>query len=372
MKSKYEKINVSGLNLTNFINILIQHDINIQNLVRVNPSEIEFELYDRDLYKFNKLDKSKWQVKKISSGFKNRILHFLLYRMGLIIGIVLSLSAIVFFQNRLLNINITGLDRIEKTVVIEKLQEYGLKKYDRMDFDKKELENYLTKNLNLSFVSIKTQGNTLIINAKEELEDINNSYVPITADYNMVVTQINVYSGTSSVKAGDVMYAGDVLVEPYEMVNGEKIDVAPCAEIKGDIYFCKSFSFNSEEIITQKTGNTKVISVKYTLGNIKLFEKTYENSYESYELIETETLLTSYFLPIKITKIIAVETTTNKILHNFDEEKDEIVSKIRDEAYASVPEGVTIDNEDLQISSTKSGKYVTIYLKSSVYLKYNK
>ena len=118
--------------------------------------------------------------------------------------------------------------------------------------------------------------------------------------------------------------------------------------------------------------DTKVISVKYTLGNIKLFEKTYENSYKSYELIETETLLTSYFLPIKITKIIAVETTTNKILHNFDEEKDEIVSKSRDEAYASVPEGVTIDNEDLQISSIKSGKYVTIYLKSSVYLKYNK
>ena len=372
MRSKGETINVSGLNLTNFVNFCVSQGLNLKNLTKISSQEIEFELSDVDLIKFNKLDKSNWKVKSVSLGFKNRVLHFLLYRMGLIIGIALSLTFIIFFQNRLLNISVTGLNRIDKSVVIEKLEEYGLKKFDKMDFNKSELENFLTKNLNLSFVSIKTQGNTLIINAKEELEDISNYYQPITADYNIVIKSINVYSGTSVLKAGDIVYAGDILVEPYEIVNGEKIDITPCAEIEGDIYFCKSYVFKAEEERIVKTGNTKVISARYSLGNIKLFDKNYANNFETYETYETETLLTNYFLPIKITKVIAVETKTENITHDFEKEKDEIVSTLKSEVYALVPNNLAVDSEDLQISSTKSGKYVTIYLKSSVYLKYNK
>lgn len=368
----FARINVKGLNLTNLINSCVNEDITLLNLDKRNSREIEFSLSDKDLKKFRKINTSNLEVNFVSSSLKNKFIHFLIYRMGLIIGVVTSFIFMFFMQNRLFNINIYGNTNLKQGEIVEKIYDFGIKKFSKMNFSKQDLENYLTQSLNLSFVSVITKGNTLIINVKEELPDISESYLPITAEYNMIIKDIKVFSGTGTKKVGDIVYAGDVLVEPYEILSGDKLEVTPCAEIKGEVFFSENYKFYNEEEVTIKTGKTKVIESDISLGKIKIFKNSKENTFENFEIIEKNSCVSTYFLPINIKKVVAYETKKEIVPHNFDEEKEKIIDDLKAKVYKKVPTNCNIESEDIRISSTNYGNIVTIYLKSSVYLKYEK
>lgn len=370
-KNRYARLNIKGYNLNNFLNTCINCNIELLDIEKINPKEMNVTLKDKDLKLFNRLDLSNYQIEILAPSVKNKFLHLLLYRIGLIVGCIVGVLLFCFMQNRLLDIKIYGIERIDKQTIVEKINEYGLNKYSIMDFDSDDLEKYLMDNFDLSFVSIKSKGNCLIINAKEELADISEEYLPIIAEYNMIVKDVMVYSGTIKVKNGDIVFAGDTLVEPYEIVNGEKINIVPCADIEGEVYFCSSYNFVENENICVTTGKSQVIGVEYYLGKYKLSDNTYDCKFASYDIEVVDNLISNYFLPIHIKKIVAYEKVNEEVVRNFEEEKDEIIEKIKQEAYGQVPNNLKIESEDIKINSTNYGNIVTIYLKSSVYLKYN-
>lgn len=368
--SKWARLKINGSNTNSLINNCVKNNIELHNVYRPNNQEIEITLSDNNLKKFKNLDLEKYEVTILSASLKQKLIHFLIFRIGLIIGILASIILMFFMQNRLININIYGLNTIQEEEFIDKINEYGIRRFSLMNFDKSDLEKYLANNFDLSFVSIITKGNTLIISAKEELPDISKSYLPITADYNMVIKEINVFAGTSTKKIGDVVFAGDILVEPYEIVNNKQISITPCAEIRGEVYFSASYNFVSQEDVQVRTGKSKIIDYSMSIGKYKILGNKIDCPFANYEIEETDTLITNYLLPISIKKIIAFELTTETVTRNFEDEKDDIINKIKDEAYSQVPGNLNILSEDIKINSTNYGNIVTIYLKSSVYLKY--
>ena len=368
--SNWARLKIKGSNTNLIINNCVKNDIELQNVYRPSNQELEITLSDNNLKKFKNLDLENYEVTTLSTSLKQKFIHFLIFRIGLIIGVVASIILMFFMQNRLININIYGLNTIQREEFIDKINEYGIKRFSLMNFDKSDLEKYLADNFDLSFVSIITKGNTLIISAKEELPDINKGYVPITAEYNMIIKEINVFAGTSTKKIGDVVFAGDILVEPYEYVNNEKISITPCAEIRGEVYFSASYNFVAEEEVQVRTGNSKIINFGMNIGKYKLLENKTDCPFENYEVEEIDSLITNYFVPIHVRKTIAYELTTETVTKNFEDEKDNIINKIKDEAYSQVPSNLNVISEDIKINSTNYGNIVTIYLKSSVYLKY--
>lgn len=368
--SNWARLKIKGSNTNLIINNCVKNDIELQNVYRPSNQELEITLSDNNLKKFKNLDLENYEVTTLSTSLKQKFIHFLIFRIGLIIGVVVSIILMFFMQNRLININIYGLNTIQREEFIDKINEYGIKRFSLMNFDKSDLEKYLADNFDLSFVSIITKGNTLIISAKEELPDINKSYVPITAEYNMIIKEINVFAGTSTKKIGDVVFAGDILVEPYEYISNEKISITPCAEIRGEVYFSASYNFVAEEEVQVRTGNSKIINFCMNIGKYKLLENKTDCPFENYEVEEIDNLITNYFVPIHVSKTIAYELTTETVTKNFEDEKDNIINKIKDEAYSQVPSNLNVISEDIKINSTNYGNIVTIYLKSSVYLKY--
>ena len=77
-------------------------------------------------------------------------------------------------------------------------------------------------------------------------------------------------------------------------------------------------------------------------------------------------------LPLKINKIIAYETFSETVDLDFESSKEQIVDNLKEKVYKKVPDNLKVESENVKISSTNYGNIVTIYLKSSVYLKYGK
>ena len=84
----FARLNVKGLNLTNLINSCVNEDITLLNLDKRNSREIEFSLSDKDLNKFREINTSNLEVSFVSSSLKNKFIHFLIYRIGLIIRVL--------------------------------------------------------------------------------------------------------------------------------------------------------------------------------------------------------------------------------------------------------------------------------------------
>lgn len=373
ISNKYDKValKITGNNLTNFINICVANNIVIDNINKDDSNSININVNNYDYKVIKNLVKNQYKIEIVSDNFVKRLLRTVKFRMGLIIGIVVSLVMFFMLNNRLLSVHIFGNEKVDKQSIETALESYGIKKYNLMNFDSSVIENFLISEFDFSFVSIVTKGNALIINVKEEISDNKNSYSPITAEYNMVITKINVFSGTPRVSAGDVLLKGDIIVEPYEIRNDEMIEVDPCAEIYADIFFSESYKHYSTESVLVRTGNSCIVDSSVMIGNIKLFAHSVNNNFENFELEEKSLLVTDYFLPIVIKKTYAYETSLVDIEHNFEEEKAEIIDNLKNSVYSKVPKTMSIDDEQIIISSTNFGNIATINLKSSVYLRYN-
>jgi len=363
------QINCKGLNQSRLINLCISKGIEINNLNKISHSEMEFSLNDKNLKKFNSLDLSNYDISIKQIGGLKKLKNIFVYRIGLIIGLIISIMMMIFINNRLLHVEVYGLTSIDKDKIVDSIKDYGINKFSLMNFDKDKLEKYLSERYDFSLVSIAIKGNTLLISVKEELRH-NDSGTAIISPYNMIITDITVFAGTTYLKAGDIVYKGDVLVYPYSIVNGEEILVQPKAQIFADVFTTASHTYLSNETIKTRTGNYRIINSSIYLGKIKLFETEKENNYSLYEIETKNTLVTEYFLPINLKKTISYELKEIEIERNFEKDKDSVVNKVINEAYSKLEKTLIVNDEKIDILQVDNGYLINVYLKSDITLNY--
>jgi len=362
--NKY-KILCTSPNSTNLINLCSANGIILSNIQKTSKG-MTFELSSKSYAQFKKLNTKGYILSVVRSGGMRVVLNNILYRIGLIIGLIICMLSMFFLNNRLLQIHISGLSAISKEEVLFELKNLGVNTLTYMDLDTKKIEEELANKFDFSLVSIITKGNSLIISVKESLPSLEDSYVPITADFNMVINSINVYSGTCMVNAGDIVYKGDVLVEPYVKSGDDVVYVTPCAEIKSSIYTSSSYTFYSIENKLQRTGKVQLISVSMFLGKWKMYNKDIQTKFENFETEQSSELISNYFLPIRTDKVFAYELENVTFERDFETEKEDIINKLNSEAYSKVPNGVQVDAEDVTITPINDGYIINVYLTSKL------
>lgn len=370
MKNNLNKVLLTGTNNINVINKCLLNGLNIVNIKKVNNKSVEFEISDKDYCKLKNLDLN-CKIELIKYGGKKLLLHKFLAKIGFISGLIISLLAIFLLNNRLLQIHISGLINVDKKIVIEKLSELGVNKFTYMNYDLNEIESKLSKEFKFSLVSIITRGNSLIINVKEELPDIKDSYVAITADYNMVINSINVYSGTSMVKSGDIVYKGDVLVEPYIQSGQDIVYVSPCAEIDVTVFFSESYLFRNSEECYVRTGKKQLISISCSIGKWNIYNKDYNCKYAYYDSEEKLSNVSNNFIPLEIRKIYAFELEKVLVERNFDSEKDKLLNDLKNSAYQKLSSNIKVDKEEISITEIDNGYILNFHLITNLKLKYS-
>ena len=369
-KTNLNIVKVSGGNSVNFINNCVSEGLNLNNINRTSSKELTFEISDNDYSKLSTIDNRGCNISTVEFGGKKKFINAFIYRIGLVVGIIVSLVGIMLFNNRLIQIHVLGLTRTSKDDVIRQLEELGVTKFSYMNYDTNKLEKGLSNEFRFSLVSIIKKGNSLIVNIKEELPDLENSYTPITADYNMVINSIKVYAGTSKVKEGMLVYKGDILVEPFIKKGDGIVYVSPIAEIDASVFLSNSYVFKNNEEIFVRTGKKEIVNSEIKLGKYRLNKSEKNSSYSHYEKEENITLVSNYFLPISINKTYAYELEKKCITRNFENEKEAIINRQKELLYLTCPKSLEINNEEVKITPINDGYIINVYLMSLVSLKY--
>ena len=222
---------------------------------------------DKD-YKKVKRYIANYKVKQTLSNFK-QIPILLLKNLGIIIGCFLGVLFGIFVSNYTWQIQVYGTKDLCVTDILSVLSENGIRKGKINHQTSKEIEEILLNKYDrIAQVSVIRKGTAIIINLSEKLVYVEGEFQPIKAKHAGTIKEINIITGTTNIKVGDYVNAGDILVLPFNInANGEKISVNPLAEIKAEIFVVSKCEISKTETQLIRTGNTTTI-YNYKLKNI--------------------------------------------------------------------------------------------------------
>lgn len=351
------------LNLERKLNLLIEKKVTVSDIEK-NGNSISFVVSYSSysvVKEFFKNDKSFYcediGIEKIFSFFKCRFCCFLGFFLFLIVTNVSSFT--------LLNYKIEGTKTLETGQIIDILQENG---YNIFSFTPRLNSSSISSILmasfsEISFASCVIKGNTLYVSIQETINDSQELFAPLYANSFAVVTQAKIEQGTLAVKVGDVVKKGDVLVYPYEVVDGEKKFVVPKAQIKGKCYIKGEVEYNTNQKILERTGNVFSLKQIDFLGiNVK-FKNDETFAYiknGDYDVVKKEKTV-NFLIPYKEIEFLYYEL---KPLGepNYEKDKEELELQSKYLAYEQIKDEFKLESEQLYTEQINGIYYITTYL----------
>lgn len=309
-----EIIRVSGVFPNRALSDAAKNKITLKNVKRISPVCFEAEIFSRDKARIRQVFEDNYKVEVIS---KNGIvfgLKRLVKRYALLAGIVLSIIALFVFSRRVMFIKVYGSD--DKRIMQAAKDANLISWHYQAQNNASNALNSILQIDGVIWANVEIKGiyaNVYV--QQEEMPDFAEQSGKIIAKSDGVIKNLIVYSGTPLVKNGDTVFAGQVLVENYEMRGEEQVQVQARAKALTQTWYLQSETLFFAEQKNVLTGRQKVKTEINLFGKSFVFEKgePFENAIEDKKEIFTS------FLPIKITKMNLREYKKQTV--QIDEEK---------------------------------------------------
>ena len=191
-----------------------------------------------------------------------------------------------FSSDYILKIECTGSGSYFTNEILSVSKDYGVDIYKR--FSKADISglkhSLLSKNSDLSFVTIKKCGNKLIINSvmqNGESESLGQNVKDLISEVKGIVESVNVLRGTPLVKEGDTVDIGTTLIGAYILGKEDKtyptyiVGRITILEEKTKFYKCAYIdddTLKTIEAISKFNESEEVVNVKSTVkgGGVEL------------------------------------------------------------------------------------------------------
>ena len=250
LNNGYKKVRVIGMNQARLLSTLAGVGVSVFKVEKLSVKIMQFCVKNDECEKFFAItNKLCYNVLTIyDSGLKNKAL-FLLKRLGFILG------AIVFFISTALpSLFVCKVEFLgDASVYSDRLNNYLIDNgvstftpFSKLDLDSLEVA-LLKDNDYLSFASIKKRGGTLIVYAKLKTEPptvIDSTIYKLYSTVNGVVDGVTVYRGTATVKKGDAVSVGDLLVDGVVTIKDTTVASNVYATV--NIIVTKTYEYFSE------------------------------------------------------------------------------------------------------------------------------
>ena len=364
----YLNIKVEGYFAERFINMCLQRNILLWKTKKLNSSTFLTKISIRDFKKIKLIvRKTKCRV-----NIKNKKgLPFLLerYKKRKILAILLMFFFIVILvmSNYIWNIDIECDEGINKNEIYTILENSGLKIGKlKKEIDTKKIINSIRYERNdISWVGISFKGTNAIvkiIQAQKKPDIIkSDEYCNIVSNKEGIITKINVQNGLPTVKVGDLVKSGTILVNGW--LEGKYTGIRyvhAVADIEARVWYCRKERINKKQEVENRTGKEdKKYSIKINNFEINLY-KTLSN-FENYDtIIENKKLkiFSNFYLPIEIDIKHVYEKEKLQVVYSIQEIKNIYIPKIEQELEKQIESKEQIINKQMNINEQED--YVDI------------
>ena len=360
---------IKGLNQERSFNN-ISKTVSIYNIKKEDDGTSQFEVDYKDAKKTKKfLEQQGFQILSVTNHgilfkFKN-----LFTRYGIVAGLIFCLLFYLLQYNFILQVKVLG----EPSEIQSLIKEYvvdNLNSNFKYNIDTKEIENSIKAEFDqVSSVSVAIYGQTLLINYNPSTipEEMRGEFDPIVSEYDGMITDIELVSGTLNVKVGDIVQKGDVLVYPYIIdTDGETRQVTPSAKITANVWFSESITHYDYRLETKRTGK-KIVSSFVKLGDLVIYSHDRENNFQEYEVESySQPLTKNLLLPFTLEKIVYYQTQTDEIIEPFEEVREEVIEKAREKTLIFLDKNAIIIDENYIIKDAGSVHNVIYTITTSI------
>lgn len=272
-------------------------------------------------------------------------------RWGALLGLFILFISVYLSSKVVWKINVEGNSKISDEEIVYLLEKCGFKLgtyIPSVEFD--TLHNqFLMQSDNISWISINLDGNTANVKVKEIKKDTisqKKTYANVISKFDGQIQFISVHEGIKTVKIGDVVKKGDILISGIldsksEGVRFVRADGIVKAYVKKNIYI----KVPMKEVVKNYTGIIyKDTNIKFFSKNINIFKK-YRNQTIIYDKIETSEklkLFGIFELPVEITKSSYLEYEYSKVEYTKLQVKDLANIRLKEQMDSELKDSILI------------------------------
>ncbi len=215
----YVKVEAEANNASAFLSFLASRGITVNKVTR-NTDRIYFEVSLKNYKNIRKLKKEfgrKVKLRHINLCGLPRKMQVLIKRKSLGIGLALFFAVLILFSRFIWKIEIVGNYTIKEAEIIAAYTELGVwEGMAKACLDSYKIRDRFTLKIDkVSWCSFNVEGSVLTINISEVRESDKAgklSHSNLVAECDGIIKKLDVVSGYSKVKVGDVISRGELLV----------------------------------------------------------------------------------------------------------------------------------------------------------------
>lgn len=336
-----DKITVYGLNLNRISDVLTRRSVKLYKVSKKNRT-LSFCVDSVNLGKVKEYLDCGYEYNVCRVGIK-RLSEILLNRIGLIVGLIITIIGFIIADSFVFKVDIIGGDIISRQRIGDILDRNSVNTVvKKSDIDCQELKNTIYRELTTdSKVDVRIEGNTLKIRFDEELPSpdiIGYSNNDIIAISDAVITRITCVSGTPQVKVGQAVKKGDILIAAYTTIGEEQVSCNAVGEVYGTVYNCERIVATGVVIENEKTGKSETFR-HLSFDKTDFFDKC---SFEKYEK-KINFVYISDILPIFLVENVYYETVDKSVEVDIELQSKILVKDALDKIKIKMSEGNEIE-----------------------------
>ncbi len=170
---------------------------------------------------------------------------------GLLLGALMFFSAVLFFQSRVLEVEVTGNGAYYEREVRAILREEGIREFSAMPKDTALVTARVLSLPRVEFCAFKRQGGVLSVEVRvsEDVQPI--AGMPLVAPVSGTVVRLTVIRGTPLVQPGDEVVQGQTLVDAYLLAGEERIPSLVIASVALQREVSAEYALSRENALAQ-------------------------------------------------------------------------------------------------------------------------
>ncbi len=361
----YVILHLEGVSIARLLKRISDQGIRIRRLIRLTGSAVSVQIGVRDFFKLHRL-RTGLQVR--IRIVEKRGLPFLRLKLQkhpvLWIGTLLMLTAIWFLSQRIWLIRIENGENIDRAELLSLLEEHGLSIGARVKGPVLiTAANDLSVRVpNVAWIGLDREGIVLTVSVIESLQESQkrNGSIPsdLVASCDGIVTDICVLHGSSCVKIGDSVRAGDVLISGTVVRNDASYRTWADGTVLAAVRYRAEAELPTEQTEAVLTDLIEPVR-SFRIGPWTLLQSKPE--FEHYRLTDAQSVAVGYGFPTYCDTRIAQEIVFRKRTLDTSEAEQLALIEAREAALELVPKDASILNIYGTIR-TRNGKQTAVVI----------